>query len=116
MFSGRYGETVIPPPITSPNMRFLSRARTPEGTLATAKVQDARGRVFAFHHRFGITQFVDHPVSDRNGYGDGYYRTAGKRDAEAVRAFLEKWSQGETLARTTFVSDAATAQNARIQK
>ena len=87
-------------------MRFLSRARTTNGRLHSAKVQDTRGRVFYFCTLRGpIQQWVDHPVADENGYGDGYWRKAGKRDAATVRAFLEKWSQEGNLARTTFVNE-----------
>lgn len=92
-------------------MRFLSRARTPEGELGYAKVQDTRGRVFAYSRKFdSVCQLINHAVSNRNGYGDGYWRTAGKRDGVAVRAFLEKWSQEGNLARTTFVSADSSVQ------
>lgn len=88
--------------------RVLFKAWNSDGLLGSAKVQDSRKRVFEYSRRFGVTQFVEHPVSNANGYGDGYWRRAGKRDAEAVERFLTE----NKLIETRHQKDARIAKEA----
>lgn len=77
-------------------MRFGLLARNPDGQLAFAQVVegDHRNRTerrFRWSRRGDLVmQWVWHPVSNSMGYGDGYWRRAGKRDCERVRQFIEQ--------------------------
>lgn len=71
-------------------------ARNPDKRIAFAHVVDGSHvnlteRRFRWSRRGNLVmQWIWHPVSNSVGYGDGYWRTAGKRDAERVRRVIEE--------------------------
>lgn len=79
-------------------MHLKYKAHQPNGRLHSATLEDEKGRAFRWSYRFGITQWIDHPVCNEHGVGDGYWRRAGKRDAVAVDTFLLNLKLIETRA------------------
>lgn len=59
-----------------------------DGNLVSAELVDDRLRSFRWMRKSGVDQWVDHAVSSQHGIGDGYWRKAGRRDAEDVENTL----------------------------
>lgn len=70
-------------------MRLIYKTTDLGGKTNTAELEDAGGRRFQWSRRVGVSQWIEMPVANEMGYGDGYWRGAGRRDAEAVTKALE---------------------------
>lgn len=76
-----------------PENRFttLSRGHTPEGSIHHFKLMDGLGRKFYYDGKTdAVQQWVAHPVADKHGYGDGYWRKARPAIAARVRRAVDK--------------------------
>jgi hypothetical protein len=73
-------------------MRVIYRARNEKGEVSVAEVE-SNGKRYRWSPRGGVMQWIVMPVCGPHGYGEGYWRKAGKNDANAVMEALRHNNQ-----------------------
>lgn len=83
-------------------LKLRNVVRHPDGTWATARVTDDRDRMFNWYGRSGnVDQWINHPVSNAVGHGDGYWRRCPLKLEGRVGAFVRVAREAELAEKGT---------------
>ena len=70
-------------------MKLKYKTTDTTSKLNTAEITDAKGRTYKWSRRIALQQWIIMPVIGTHGHGEGYWRTASKKDqAEAERLLI----------------------------
>lgn len=59
-------------------MKLNYKTTDEEGKINSAELIDDKGRKYRWSRRLALQQWITMPVVGQHGYGEGYWRTAGK--------------------------------------